>query len=95
MILTHRITLNPTDKQEEYFRRAAGIARFVWNWALATRKQQYEAGEKPHAESLKKLWNRIKGEQYPRVYEVHKNVNQQPFAYLQSAFTCFFRREGG
>jgi putative transposase len=95
MILTHRIALNPTDKQEEYFRRAAGIARFVWNWALATWKQQYEVGEKPHAGSLKKLWNHIKGEQYPWVYEVHKDVNQQPFAYLQSAFTRFFRGEAG
>jgi hypothetical protein len=35
MILTHRIALDPTDQQEQYFRRAAGIARFVWNWALA------------------------------------------------------------
>ena len=32
MILAHRIELDPTVKQREYFARAAGCARFVWNW---------------------------------------------------------------
>ena len=35
MQLAHRIALDPTPQQREYFRRAAGTARFVWNWALA------------------------------------------------------------
>ena len=33
--LTHKIRLDPTCKQETYFRKACGIARFTWNWALA------------------------------------------------------------
>jgi putative transposase len=28
----HRIRLNPTPEQEQYFWRCAGIARFTWNW---------------------------------------------------------------
>src|SRR6184192_3914666 len=34
VILAHRIELDPTEKQKEYFRQACGTARFVWNWAL-------------------------------------------------------------
>src|SRR5205807_2970093 len=34
VILAHRIALDPTEKQKEYFRQACGTARLVWNWAL-------------------------------------------------------------
>ena len=58
--LSHKIALDPTVKQEQYFRRAVGVARFVWNWALAKWKELYESGEKPNAQKLKKLWNTLK-----------------------------------
>ncbi len=45
--LTHKITLDPTCKQRSYFARAAGTARFVFNWGLAEWNQQYTAGKKP------------------------------------------------
>jgi putative transposase len=95
MILSHKIALDLTVKQEQYFRRAAGTARFVWNWALAKWQALYEHGGKPTALQLKKLWNESKGKEYPWVYEVHKDVNQQPFSNLQKAFTRFFRGETG
>ena len=34
MMRAHRIRLHPTATQATYFARAAGTARFVWNWAL-------------------------------------------------------------
>ncbi len=95
MTLSHKIALNPTVKQEQYFRCAAGVARFVWNWALAQWKELYESGEKSNAQQLKKVWNLMKRDEYPWVYEVAKNVNQQPFANLQKAFQRFFKGEAG
>ena len=35
MLLAHSIRLDPDSNQREYFARAAGTARRVWNWALA------------------------------------------------------------
>jgi putative transposase len=35
MIFGHKIALDPNDAQETYFRKAAGIARFAYHWALA------------------------------------------------------------
>ena len=35
MILGHRIALDPTAEQASYFRRAAGTARYAYNWGLA------------------------------------------------------------
>ena len=95
LTLSHKIALDPTVKQERCFRRAAGTARFVWNWALAKWKELYEQGGKPHALQLKKLWNATKKDVFPWVYEAAKDVNQQPFAHLQKAFTRFFRGEAG
>jgi putative transposase len=44
MILAHRVRLVPTREQEIYFRRASGVARFAYNWALAQWRQEYVAG---------------------------------------------------
>ena len=72
MIKAHKIRLHPTPEQANYFARAAGTARFVFNWALAEWQRQYEAGGKPNAKALKKNFNAIRREQFPWTYEVTK-----------------------
>lgn len=93
MILSHQIALDLTQAQEAYCRRAAGVARFTYNWALAEWKRQHAAGEKPTAAALKKQWNALKHTEFPWVAGAHKDVNQRPFLHLGSAFQKFFRRE--
>ena len=90
MIKAHKIRLHPTPSQANYFARAAGTARFVWNWALAEWNRQYEAGEKPTALKLKKQFNAIRREQFPWTWEVTKNASDQPFLDLGKAFADFF-----
>jgi putative transposase len=90
MIKAHKIRLNPTEEQKIYLARAAGTARFVWNWALAEWNHQYEAGEKPTALKLKKQFNDIRREQFPWTWDVTKNASDQPFLDLGKAFTAFF-----
>ena len=90
MIKAHKIRLHPTEEQKGYFAKAAGTARFVWNWALAEWHRQYEAGEKPTALKLKKQFNEIRREQFPWTWEVTKNASDQPFLDLGKAFTAFF-----
>ena len=90
MIKAHKIRLNPTPEQVTYFAKAAGTARFVWNWALAEWNRQYEAGEKPTALKLKKQFNEIRREQFPWTWEVTKNASDQPILDLGKAFTAFF-----
>ena len=91
MIKAHKIRLNPTPEQANYFARAAGTARFVWNWALAEWNRQYEAGEKPTALKLKKQFNEMRREQFSWTWEVTKNASDQPFLDLGKAFTAFFK----
>ncbi len=93
MICAHKIALDLTTSQEAYCRRAAGTARFTYNWALAEWQRQYQAGEKPTTQKLKAQWNALKRTGFPWVTAVHKDANQQPFTHLATAFQKFFRRE--
>jgi putative transposase len=40
MILAHKIALDPKPEHKVYFARAAGTARFAWNWALSEWQRQ-------------------------------------------------------
>jgi len=90
MILTHKICLQPIPAQEEYFRRASGVARFAYNWALSEWKRQYEAGEKPSEGKLHKQLNAVKAEQFPWMLEVTKVAPQQAIKNLGAAYRNFF-----
>ena len=46
--LAHKIALDPTPEQQGFFQRAAGTARFTWNWALTEWQEHYQKGEKPN-----------------------------------------------
>ena len=90
MIKAHKIRLQPTPEQASYFAKAAGTARFVWNWALAEWNRQYEAGGKSTALGLKKQFNEIRREHFPWTWNVTKNASDQPILDLGKAFTAFF-----
>jgi putative transposase len=96
--LTHRIALCPTPEQAEYFKRACGTARWVWNWALAQWKRQYAAGLKPNVMAIKKQFNAIKyrdpewldKDGRPWLRTIHRDAHAQPFAHLEKAWSRFF-----
>jgi putative transposase len=98
MLLSHRIRIDATPDQRDYFVRAAGTARRVWNWALAEWQRQVAAGRRPNAMALKKQFNALKytdpdwldsdGQAWLRA--IHRDAHSQPFAYLARAWTRYF-----
>ncbi len=91
MQLTHKIRLYPTPQQVEYFKRACGTVRFVWNWALAEWNRQCAAGLRPNAMALKKQFNAIKYQQFPWLKDIHRDAHARPFAHLQEAWRRYFQ----
>ncbi len=93
MIKAHKIRLNPTPEQEIYFRKAAGTARFVFNWALAEWKRQkaLHPGEQHGVLALKKDFNARKPTEFPWVYEVAKDVAEGAFMDLGRGLMVFPR----
>ena len=100
MLLAHRIRLDATRQQSDYFMRAAGTARRVWNWALAEWQRQADAGGRPNAMALKKQFNAIKyhhsdwldEDGQPWLRTMHRDCHSQPFANLARAFARFFEQ---
>lgn len=90
MIKAHKIRLNPTPEQAMYFVKAAGTARFTFNWAVAEWKRQAEAGEKPSALKLRTQFHALRREQLPWTYEVTKCAIEGAFMDVAAAFKNFF-----
>jgi putative transposase len=76
--------------------KAAGTARFAYNWALAEWQIQYAAWKndnsqpKPNQMSLRRQLNAIKREQFPWMLAVTKNAPQMAIIQLGQAFNNFF-----
>ena len=96
MLIAHRIALDPNNVQATYFARAAGTARFAYNWALAEWKRQYETWKldnslpRPSQAALRRQLNALKREQFPWMLEVTKNAPQMAIIQLGDAFKNFF-----
>src|SRR5512142_1695609 len=88
---SHLIRLKTTPEQEVYFRKACGVARHAYNWALARWKEAWAKGERVQLKDLKREYNKIKGEHFPWVYEVTKCAPEQAFADLGQAFANYWR----
>ncbi|MBD8532555.1 MULTISPECIES: RNA-guided endonuclease TnpB family protein [unclassified Massilia] len=98
MILAHRIRLDPNKVQATHLARAAGTARFAYNWSLAQWQRQFEACKadpalpKPNEAALRRQLNAIKRGQFPWMLEVTKNAPQMAIIQLGRAFQNFFEK---
>ncbi len=89
--LSHKIALDPTAEQADYFKQACGTARFTWNYALAEWNRQFRAGLKPGAYALKKQFNAIKYTEHPWLAGIHRDTHAEPFNNLGKAWAKFFK----
>jgi putative transposase len=96
VIRPHKIALAPNHDQAVYLARAAGVARFSWNWALAEWQRQYNewreyrCGPRPSEGALRRQLNEVKAEQFPWMLEVSKTAPQQAIKNVGTAFKNFF-----
>lgn len=96
MLIAHRIALDPNNVQATYLARAAGVARFAYNWALSEWQRQYAAHQAdpalpaPSQLALRRQLNAIKREQFPWMLDVTKNAPQMAIIQLGEAFKNFF-----
>lgn len=101
MILAHKIALDPTPEQVQYFKRACGTARFVYNWGLAEWDRQYKRAKekgikvKMNGRTLLKQFNKLYKEDpnLKWISDIHRDCHSQPFANLDKAFKLFFNKK--
>jgi len=96
MLLAHKIALDPNNVQKTYFARAAGTARFAYNWALNQWGEQYGAWKddnslpKPSQMAMRRELNAVKHTEFPWMKEVTKCAPQMAIIQLGEAFKNFF-----
>jgi len=88
----YKTELDPNNKQRTQFAQHAGVARFVYNWALADRIERYGNGESTNKYEQKRRFNGIKDEQFPWIRKTAYVVTQEAFENLDTAYQNFFRR---
>lgn len=97
MQIAFKTQLFTNNKQATYMAKASGVARFAWNWGLANWNLQYKEfkdgkrAKKPTGMSLKKELNAVKKAEFPWMYNVTKYASQQPFIFLNRAWSEFFK----
>ena len=98
MYVARRIRLRPSRAQRKALAKAAGCARWAYNWALNRKIEAYEAvGKSPSAVTLHKELNRLKqlpveAGGVPWMYESSKCAPQEALRDLDAAMGHFFRR---
>ena len=90
MIKAHKIRLHPTPEQATYFAKAAGTARYAFNWAVAEWKKQDESGGKPSALALRTQFHALRKQELPWTYDVTKCAIEGAFMDVAAAFKNFF-----
>lgn len=95
MILSKKIRLRPTTKQEQQLWKSAGTARFTYNWALSKQIQHFEKIGKltkiPDGSLRKELTQLKQCEDYAWLYEVSNNVAKQAVKDVCNALDRFHK----
>ena len=91
MKLAKKIRLKPTKEQEELLRKSAGVARFIYNYALAKQKQS----KKYIQESVirKEITQLKKTKEFEWLKEVSNDIPKQAVKDLDKAFKSFFKKQ--
>ncbi len=100
MLIAHKIALDLNDTQVTYCARAAGTARFAYNWALAEWGRRFAARKLDPSlpavteGALRRALNASKRSEFPWMFDVTKCAVQEAIIDLGSAFQAFFERRG-
>ena len=88
---SHKIRLEPTNKQVTQFKKHAGCARYAYNFAVETSERIYaECGHQVSYVDLNKIFVRCQKKKYDWLYEVSKCCVQQAVRNYDVARKRFF-----
>jgi putative transposase len=93
----YRFRIDPTARQEATLARYAGSRRFVFNWALARRKETYEqTGKSISWSALSVELTGLKNKPgFEWLKEIDSQLSQQAIADCKKAFDNFFKKRAG
>jgi putative transposase len=89
----YKTELKLNNKERSLLAGCAGAARYVWNWGLRQKIDEYEAtGRSPSYYELHRRLNALKKGELSWLYQYSKTIPQESLRDLDRAFVNFFRR---
>ena len=96
MLLAHKYRIYPTKEDKILLAKHFGCCRFLYNYFLSYRKDEYEKGNKVSYLMTQKELTKMKAqEQYSWLNEVSSQSLQMAIQQLDDAYKKFFRQQGG
>ena len=86
------IELKPNNKQATYFKKASGVARFAYNWALAEWQKQYQE-DKAYRENCEQSNLTIDGSQlnlpsHGKINKLFNAIKREQFPFVMEVTKC-------
>jgi putative transposase len=89
----YKTELKLNNKERSLLAGCAGAARYVWNWGLRQKIDEYETtGKSPSYYELHRRLNALKKGELSWLYQYSKTIPQESLRDLDRAFANFFRR---
>jgi len=96
MLLAYKYRIYPTKTDKILLAKHFGCCRFLYNYFLTYRKEEYEKGNKVSYLTTQKELTKMKTqEQYSWLNEVSSQSLQMAIQQLDDAYKKFFRQQGG
>ena len=96
MLLAYKYRIYPTKTDKILLAKHFGCCRFLYNYFLSYRKNEYEKGNKvSYLMTQKELTKMKTQDQYSWLNEVSSQSLQMAIQQLDDAYKKFFRKEGG
>jgi len=93
IIRTYKFRLQPTSEQEELLAKHFGCVRFVYNYFLDQRKEEYLKGNKLNYNKQSKFLSQLKKqEEYEWLKEINSQSLQASLVNLETAYLRFFKK---
>lgn len=97
MLKTYKYRIYPTKEQTDLFAKHFGCVRFIYNWGLSKKIEEYQKNKRSlsYFDLSKELTLLKKQQEYKWLREVSVSALQQSLRHLDNAFTNFFRKKKG
>ena len=90
VVSARRSFVPSSEEQVRILESSFGCRRFAYNWGLAEWERRRQSGEKTGFEPLRNQLNAVKGEEFPWMYEVPKDVVAEGLRDLVTSFKNYF-----
>ena len=91
MLKAYEFRIYPTQEQQDFLLKTAGLGRLFWNLSLARKQEAFEAGTQVKLLTAKQLFSEIKPDALEWMKEIDSSTLAAKYMDICSAFNNFFK----